>query len=339
MNPLLRAACAAFLLLASLAPATAQDGAAFYRGKQIRLIVGTAAGQDYDIWARLIARHLGRHIPGNPTFVVENMPGGGHIIATNYLFNIAAKDGSVLGMVTRNITDDAILNFPNVRFDPAKFTWIGSPEINHRGLFVASRTGVTSAQGLFDKEVVVGATGAGQAVTTAPILLKNVLGMKLKIVLGYGAPQDIVLAMERGEVGGLVDSVGAANGARREWVRSGQMRLLFTMEQGKLNWADVPTVFDLVKTAEQREIFAFLASSMELGRPLLAPPGVPAERVAVLRRAFDATMQDPAFLKEADGLGFEVAAQSGEQIERKVKAAMATPREIADKAERAAAQN
>lgn len=335
----LRAPLAALLLCAALGVASAQEPAAFYRGKQIRLIVGTAAGQDYDIWARLIARHLGRHIAGNPSFVVENMPGGGHIIATNYLFNIAAKDGSVLGMVTRNITDDAILNFPNVRFEPQKFTWIGSPEINHRGLFVATRTGVATAQDLFAKEVVVGATGAGQAVTTAPILLKNVLGMKLKIVLGYGAPQDVVLAIERGEAGGLVDSVGAANGTRREWIRSGLMRLLFTMEQEKLGWADVPTVFEFVKTEEQRQIFAFLASSMELGRPLLAPPGLPAERVAMLRRAFDATMQDAAFLKEADGLGFEVTPQTGEEIERRVTAAMATPREIADKAERAAAQN
>jgi tripartite-type tricarboxylate transporter receptor subunit TctC len=337
----MRRTAGALLLALLLVPLAgrAEDAAGFYRGKQIRLIVGTAAGQDYDIWARLIARHLGRHIAGNPGFVVENMPGGGHIIATNYLFNIAAKDGSVLGMVTRNITDDAILNFPNVRFEPQKFTWLGSPEINHRGLFVASRTGVEKAQDLFDKEVVVGATGAGQAVTTAPILLKNVLGMKLKIVLGYGAPQDVVLAIERGEVAWLVDSVGAANGARRDWIRSGLMRLLFTMEQGKLAWAEVPTIFELVKTEEQRRIFAFLASSMELGRPLLAPPGVPSERVEILRRAFDATMRDPAFLKEADGLGFEVTPQTGEEIERRTKEAMATPREIADKAERAAAQN
>src|SRR3954471_18598157 len=190
-----RALLLALLLVASLG-AQAQDAAGFYRGKQVRLIVGTAAGQDYDIWARLIARHFGRHIPGNPGFVVENMPGGGHIIAANYLFNIAAKDGSVLGMVTRNITDDAILNFPNVRFEPQKFSWIGSPEINHRGMFVATRTGVAKAQDLFETEVVVGATGAGQAVTTAPIILKNVLGMKLKIVLGYHAPQDVVLAIE-----------------------------------------------------------------------------------------------------------------------------------------------
>jgi len=339
MRAIGRAILLALLLLGAATMARAEDIAGFYRGKQIRLVVGTAAGQDYDIWARLIARHLGRHIAGNPGFVVENMPGGGHIIATNYLFNIAAKDGSVLGMVTRNITDDAILNVPNVRFEPQKFTWLGSPEINHRGLFVASRAGVEKAEDLFRQEVVLGATGAGQAVTTAPILLKNVLGMKLKIVLGYGAPQDVVLAIERGEVAGLVDSVGAANGARRQWIRSGLMRLLFTMEQGKLGWAEVPTVFDLVKNDEQRQIFAFLASSMELGRPLLAPPGVPAERAQALRRAFDATMRDPAFLKDADSLGFEVTPQTGEEIERRTKEAMATPREIADKAERAAAQN
>ena len=339
MVRLLRPFLALLLLLATL-PAFAQDPAAFYRGKQIRLIVGTAAGQDYDIWARLIARHLGRHIPGSPGFVVENMPGGGHIIATNYLFNIAPRDGSVLGMVTRNITDDAILNFPNVRFEPAKFTWLGSPEINHRGLFVATKSGVATAQDLFTHEVVVGATGAGQAVTTAPILLKNVLGMKLKIVLGYHAPEDIVLAIERGEAQGLVDSVGAANGKRREWIRSGLMRLLFTMEKDRLSWApEVPTIFDLVTTDEQRQIFTFLASSMELGRPLLAPPGVPADRVAALRRAFDATMKDADFLKEAAALGFEVTPQTGEEIERRVKAAMATPRAIADQAERAAAQN
>jgi tripartite-type tricarboxylate transporter receptor subunit TctC len=322
------------------APAAAQDSDSFYRGRQVRMIVGTAAGQDYDIWARLIGRHFGRHIPGNPIFIVENMPGGGHIVASNYLFNIAAKDGSVLGMVTRNITDDAILNFANVRFEPTQFTWIGSPELNHRGLFVATRTGIDKPEQLFERELVVGATGAGQAVTTAPILLKNLLGMKFKIVLGYGAPQDIVLAMERGEVAGLVDSVGGANGSRREWVNSGLMRLLFTMERSKPSWApELPTVFDIAKTDEQRQIFGFLASSMELGRPLLAPPGVPAERAAMLRRAFDSTMADPAFLKDAEGLGFEVTPQTGEQVEALVKAAMATPREVADKAERAAASN
>ena len=336
----MRALLTVFALLAVVSAARAQDVADFYRGKQIHLIVGTAAGQDYDIWARLIARHLGPHIPGSPSFVVENMPGAGHILATNHLFNVAPKDGTVLGMVTRNITDDAILNLPNVRFEPQKFTWIGSPELNHRGFFVATKSGVETAQDLFTHEVVVGATGAGQAVTTAPILLKNVLGMKLKIVLGYHAPEDVVLAIERGEVQGLVDSVGAANGKRREWIRSGLMRLLFTMEKDRLSWApDAPTIFDLVKNDEQRQIFAFLASSMELGRPLLAPPGVPAERVAALRRAFDATMRDTAFLKEADSLGFEVTPLTGEEIERRVKAAMATPREIADKAERAAAQN
>jgi tripartite-type tricarboxylate transporter receptor subunit TctC len=305
----------------------------FYKGKQIRLIVGTAAGQDYDAWGRLIGRYIVRHIPGRPTFITENMPGAGHIIATNYLYNVAAQDGTVVGMVTRNITDAALLKFPNVRFDPAKFNWIGSPEINHRAFFATPASGVKTAQELFEKEIVVGVTGPGQGVTTAPIILKNALGMKLKIVSGYKAPQDIVLAMEKGEVGGLVDSIGGPNDSRAQWIKSGKMRVLLTMEEDPVEWLGAPTVFQFTKTEEQRQVLAFLAANLELGRPMLAPPNVPAERVNVLRRAYDATMKDPAFLKEAGAMGFEVAPQSGEKIEAMVKATMATPKDVMAKAE------
>lgn len=300
----------------------------FYKGKQIRLIVGTAAGQDYDTWGRLIGRYIVRHIPGTPTFITENMPGAGHIIATNYLYNIAPKDGTVVGMVTRNITDAALLHYKNVRFDPAQFNWIGSPEVNHRAFFATPASGIKTAKELFEKEIVVGITGAGQGVTTAPVLLKNMLGMKLKLVSGYKSPNDIVLAMEKGEVGALVDSIGGPHDSRAQWISSGKMRVLFTMEQEPVEWLHVPTVFEFIKTDEQRKVFTFFAANLELGRPMLAPPKVPADRVNILRRAYDATMKDPAFLAEAKKLGFEVVPQTGESIAAKVKATMATPEDV-----------
>lgn len=315
----------------------AQGVGDFYKGKQIRFIVGTSSGQDYDLWARLIARHLPRHIPGQPTIVVENMPGAGHIIATNYLFNAAPRDGTVIGMVSRNMTDAFIMKVKNTRFDPARFNWLGSPEINYRVLFVGTATGFTSVPELFQRELIVGAPGGAQGVTAAPLLLKHLLGLKLKIVTGYRSPGDIVLAIHRGEVGGFVISIGGPGGARRQWLESGQMRVLFNMEPERVPWLDAPTIFDFTTTEEQRQVLTFFAGNTRQGRPVLAPPDVPAERIAALRRAFDATMKDDAFRQEALGMGFEVYAQTGERIAELVAAALATPESIVKRAERAAA--
>ena len=196
----------------------------------------------------------------------------------------------------------------NIRFDPAQFNWLGSPEINYRVLFVGAATGFTSVAELFERELIVGAPGGAQGVTAAPILLKNLLGMKLKIVTGYRSPGDIVLAVTRGEVGGFVISIGGPGGARRQWVESGQMRVLFNMEPERVPWLGAPTIFDFTKTEEQRQVLTFFAGNTRQGRPILAPPGVPADRVDALRRAFDATMKDAAFLKEAETMGFEVFA-------------------------------
>jgi len=319
---------------ALVAPAAAQPGPDFYKGRQIRTVVGTAAGQDYDLWARLIARHIGRHIPGNPTVIVENMPGAGHILATNYLYNVAPKDGTAIGMVSRNTTDAAVMGLPNVRFDPEKFNWIGSPEVSNRILFVGTASGFEKVMDLFERELLVGTPGGAQGVTTAPILLKNLLGMKLRIVQGYRSPGDVVLAIARGEVSGLVNSIGGSDGARRQWITAGQMRALFNMEPQPLAWLGVPTIFDYVKTEEQRQVLTFFANNVLLGRPLMAPPGVAAERVAVLRRAFDDTMADAAFRKEAGAMGFDVAPKTGGEIAALVAEAIATPKDIVKKAER-----
>jgi len=317
------------------APVQAQTAEEFYKGKQIRLIVGTAAGQDYDTWARLIARHLTRFLPGNPAFIVENMPGAGHILATNYLFNLAPRDGMAIGMVSRNMTEAAIMRLPNVRFEPAKFNWIGSPELNHRVLFVNAASGFDRVSDLYARELIVGTPGGAQGVSAAPILLKNLLRMRLKIIQGYHSPGDVILAMARREVDGIVQSVGAPDGARRQWIESGQMRVLFSMERERVAGLDAPTIFEFAKSEQQRQVLAFFSSSMELGRPLMAPPGVPAQRVAQLRGAFDAVVKDAAFLQEAAALGFELMPQSGDEIAARVAAVMATPKAIVDEAQRA----
>jgi tripartite-type tricarboxylate transporter receptor subunit TctC len=322
-------------LAAPVARAPAQTADELYKGKQIRFIVGTAAGQDYDSWARLVARHMPRFLPGNPTFVVENMPGAGHILATNFLFNLAPRDGSAIGMVSRNMTEAAILKLPNVRFDPAKFNWIGSPELNHRVLFVNTGSGFDKVSDLFERELIIGTPGGFQGVSAAPILLKNLLHMRLKIIQGYHSPGDVILAMARHEVEGVVQTLGAPEGARRQWIESGQMRVMFNMEHERVAGLDAPTIFEFIKSEEDRLVMGFFSSSMELGRPLMAPPGVPPERVARLRAAFDAVVKDPAFLQEAAALGFEVAPQSGDEIAARVATVMATPRTIVDRAQRA----
>jgi tripartite-type tricarboxylate transporter receptor subunit TctC len=327
------------LTFAGAQAASAQTPEEFYRGKQVRFVVGTAAGQEYDLWARMIARHLRRHIPGTPTIIVENMPGAGHVIAANYLFDIAARDGTVIGMVSRNIPDAAVLKLPGVRFDPRRFNWLGSPELAHRVLIVSANSGFSKAEELFERELIIGAVGAGQAVTTAPILLKNILGMKLKVITGYHAPQDVLLAMERGEVGGVVETIATMKGKRAQHVLSGHVRLLFNMEKERVPEFGVPSIFEFIKKDEDRQIFQFLSSSMEMGRPLLAPPDVPADRVAALRQAFLATMKDPEFIKEADAAGMEITVKTGEDLAALVNAEMQIPQEIIEKASKGAVAN
>jgi tripartite-type tricarboxylate transporter receptor subunit TctC len=330
----MRAALALLALLALLTPAMAQPIETFYRGKQVRFILGAAPGQDYDTWARLLARHWPRHIPGNPTLVIENMPGAGHIIATNYLYNKAPRDGSAIGMVTRNIPNAAVMHISGVLYEPQKFSWIGSPEQVNRGCFAMGGTAVTKAEDLFQRDLIVGGTGAGSSVSETPLLLKNLLGMRFKLVEGYEKPQDAVLAMERGELEGICFTVQSLEQAWPGWIESGRARVLFTLEHDAVPGTGAPVIFQFAKTEEQRRILDFYSSSIEMGRPILAPPDVPGERVAALRRSFDATMTDAAFIAEARGLKLDIGARSGEALQEIVARAMTTPEDIVRLAER-----
>jgi tripartite-type tricarboxylate transporter receptor subunit TctC len=329
-----RAAFALALVLTALAlatPASAQSVADFYRGKQIRVIVGTAPG-DYDTWVRMVVRHMRQYVPGTPTFVVENMPGAGSLIAANHLYNKAAQDGTVLGSVSRNIPNLAFTKKPNVFYDPLKFQWIGSPEMTNRGCFARPDSGVKAAEDLLERELLVGTDGAGTSLSEMPVLLKNLLGMKFRTVDGYQGSNGVVLAIARNEVSGICQTVTAFAQSAQNMLDDGSVRLLFTTERDRVPHLKVPTIFEFAKTEEQRQILAFHASSLETGRPWLAPPGVPADRIDALRRAFDSTMKDQAFLDEAKQRNLEVDPRTGEQIEAVLRAVASLPPELTAKA-------
>jgi tripartite-type tricarboxylate transporter receptor subunit TctC len=318
--------------LMAASPLHAQSPADFYKGRQIRLIVSTEAGQDYDTWARLVARHMRAHIPGAPAFVIENMPGAGSLIATNYLYNKAPQDGTALGLVSRNIPNYAIMRQPNANYDPLKFNWIGSPEITHRGCYARADAGIRSPDDLFTRELLVGGDGAGTALTETPMLLRNLLGMKFKVIDGYKGATSVILAMERGELQGICQTTSAFAGSAQRLLDDGTFRILFTTEAEPVAEFKVPTVFAYARTQEQREILQVHASSLELGRPFLAPPNVPAERVATLRQAFDAAMKDAAFQAEAAQMNLRVEARTGEAIAAGIRAVAELPPDLVAKA-------
>jgi tripartite-type tricarboxylate transporter receptor subunit TctC len=319
-------ATAALLAIVPQAPAESPED--FYRGKQVRIIVSFDTGTDYDQWARLIARHLGKHLDGRPSLVVQNMGAAGGILATNHLFNVAPHDGTVIGMIGRNLPYFALVQEANARYGPTKFNWIGSPELTNRVCTAYERSAVRKAEDLFERELLTGGAGAASAVSTTPVLLSKLLGMKFKLIEGYPAPGPVLLAMERGEVEGLCQTVTSIRGVRPGWIESGKLRILFNMERTPLPSFNAPSIFSFAKTEEQRRIIALYSSSIELGRPIVAPPGVPVDRVAALRRAFQETMNDPALREEAEKQKLEINVVTGEQVSTLVTDLMATSPEI-----------
>ncbi len=313
------------------AAAQAQSVEQFYKDKQIRMIVSAAAGTDYDIWARMITRYMGRHIPGAPTFITQNMPGGGQITATNHLFNVAARDGSVIGMIGRNLPNQALAKHASVKFDPVKFNWLGSPELTNRVCVALDSSGIKTGDDLLAKDLIVGGAGAGTAVSMTPTLLKNMLGMKFKLVDGYKSANDVILAMERGEVQGICQTITAVEKSRPGWIEEGRLHVLFNMERDPVPDVNAPTIYKYVKNEEQKQLLSLFSTSVELGRPVVAPPEVPADRVAALRRAFDATMKDSGFQKEAKSLDLEINTRTGKELEQMVVDLMRTPDALSGK--------
>ncbi len=328
-------ASAAALFLAAQAQAQAQSPADFYKGRTVDLYVGYSVGGGYDLYARVLARHMGHHIPGNPTIVVKNMEGAGSLRLANWLYRVGAKDGSVIATIGRGTGFDPLLGHQSAQFDATKFTWIGSG--NHEVsvcVAYAGSSGVTTFADLRTREMTVGGTGASSDTDQFPRVLNGVLGTRMKIVSGYPGGNDVVLAMERGEVQGRCgwswSSVKSTHGAM---ITEKKLIVLLQLSlQKHPELPDVPLVVDLAKTDEERQILRLIFARQVMGRPFLAPPGIPADRADALRKAFMETMTDPEFVAEAERAQLEVNPVAGEDLQKLVAEIYRTPPEVAQKA-------
>jgi len=314
----------------------AQDAAEFYRGKTIRLIVGAAAGGGYDIPARAIAAHMTRHIPGNPTIVVENMPGATSLIMTNYLYARAPRDGTAIGMPNNNVPLEPRLQIlsregGNVSFDITKFDWIGSPVQEPQILFTLASV-AHSVDDLKAGKVLVGSTARSADNFSLPFMLNQLLGTKMEIIPGYQGQNDIFLAIERGEVQG--NNTGLTNllVTKPDWISSGRVKIL--VQYGSERAAaipDVPTALELAPDESTRELIRLFVLKFQMARPIAVPPGIPSERLMALQVAFDVTMKDPEFLAEAQKIGLDINPVSGIEVARLVAEMQMTPQAVVDR--------
>ncbi len=333
----MRAHALAAVLLALLPAsiANAQRPADFYKGKTVELYVGYSVGGAYDLYARTVARFLGRHIPGNPTVIVKNMEGGGSLRLANWLFRVAPKDGSVMATIGRGTGFDPILGQEGAQFDGTKFTWIGSAN-NEVSVCVAwnATSGITKFDDLLTKEMTVGGTSMSADTDQFPKVLDGVFGTKMKIISGYPGGGNVVLAMERGEVQGRCGwSWSSIMSTHKAWIDDKKMTVLVQLALRKHpDLPNVPLIMDLAKTDEQRQILKLIFARQTMGRPYLAPPGIPADRAEALRKAFMDTMTDKDFLAEAERTKLEITPVEGADLQKLVAEVYATPPDIAKKA-------
>jgi len=312
-------ACVSLGLLLVPASGQAQSVEAFYRGKTLSMVIGYPTGGSNDIYARSVARHIGKHIPGNPTVVPRNMPGGGSLIAANHVFNVAPKDGTTLALIAATIPLEERLGVPNVMFKSAAFNWIGRVAAGVNMTFVMSSVPVRTIQDTFTREVVLGASGRSSTVAIYPAVLSNVIGTKFKLVMGYQSSNTAMLAMERGEVEGHSTSLEIVRAVHPEWLSEKKVTVLvqYALKRHP-ELADIPMSWELGRNDDEKQILRIVANATEVGKMILSTPDTPPERITALRRAFDATMQDPAFMAELKAQRVELAPMPGEELQKLV---------------------
>ncbi len=319
---------------AAAATATTPDVAAFYRGKTVSIVIGYDAGGGYDTYARTLSQFIGKHIPGTPTVIVENMPGAGSIKAANHLFRAAPKDGTVFGTFGRGLPYTELIGDSAAQFKSAQFNWIGSMNDEVSVCILRADSPIKTFEQLLTTPVKIGATGPDDDTGFFPRFLNGALGTKFELVTGYAGGNDVNLAIERGEVAGRCGfSWSSLVSTRPQWLKDKFVNILVQMSLAKHPEIpkEVPLIMDYAKNDEQRQMMEVIFSRQTMGRPFAAPPGVPAERVKALRDAFEKTMKDPEFKAAADKAKQEINPKGGEEIQKVIQKIFQTPKPLIDK--------
>ncbi|HTI86403.1 MAG TPA: tripartite tricarboxylate transporter substrate-binding protein [Alphaproteobacteria bacterium] len=328
----MRLVAALALSLTLAGAAVAQPAADFYRGKTVRVLIGVGVGGDYDVQGRFLARHIGRHIPGTPSVVAENMTGAGGLKMTNWLYEVAPKDGTVFGIIANNFPALQAAGGAGVQFEAAKFQWLGAMTRETNTMVVWHTAGVKTVEDVRRIEVAAGASGRGAITYTFPAMMNELLGTKFRIVTGYAGGNEINLAMERGEVAARINSWSSWKATRPDWVRDGKIVIIAQGGRRSPELPNVPSVEELARNDADRQVIEMLMSGASLGRPFAAPPGVPADRIAALRAAFAAMVEDPTVKAEAAATKLELDPLSGEQMQAMIEKLLATSPDVAARA-------
>jgi len=333
----LAALAVAASLVGVASPARADSVEDFYRGKNITMVIGYSVGGGYDLYARLLARHLGKYIPGQPSIVPQNREGAGSLRAAIYLYNAAPKDGTVIGTFSRSMSVAPLLT--DAPFDATKFTWIGSISTDVNVCMTWHTSPVKTWNDMLAKPFIMGGLGAGADPDMFALMFRNVFGAKLKLVSGYPGTNDVALAMERGEVDGMCGlSWSTVKTRHLDWIAAKKVNIPVQVGLRKeADIAEVPIVVDLAKGDEQTQIVRLILASQEMARPFVAPPGIPADRKRALIEAFVQTMKDPEFLAEAQKMKADVNPVSAEAIDQLLADVYKTPKEVVAKAAKAIA--
>jgi tripartite-type tricarboxylate transporter receptor subunit TctC len=329
------ALCAAAFTLTSYS-AFAQQADNFFAGKTINIYCGYTPGGSYDLYARMMARYLGKHIPGNPSVTVQNMPGAGSLKAANFLYQAAPKDGTVLGVIVETHPLEQALKNAAVHYDASKFTYIGRAATSNNIFLVWHTSPVQSLEETRRRELTLAGTGPGSIAETVPILTNALIGTKFKIISGYPAANEGMLAMERGEVQASSSSWTAVKMGKKEWLRDKKVRIILqTAPERAHDLQDAPSLSELGDNAEDKQVFALYSLGSAIGRSLMGPPDIPADRVKLLREAFQAMIKDPEFLSDAERLAVDVEPLSGEALAALVQKTLALPEAVRLRAEAA----
>jgi tripartite-type tricarboxylate transporter receptor subunit TctC len=326
---IIQSLCAAALLAAVSATAQAQSVEQFYKGKTVNLYIGYATGGGYDFFGRLTARHMGRHIPGNPTIVPQNMPGAGSLKAANYLYTVAPKDGTALGIITQTVAIEEALGTPGVQYKSAAFNWVGRVTSNVEISLMWHTSKVQSIEDAKKIAAPVAGTGPGSPAEVYPKVLNAVVGTKFKVITGYPGSNDGLIAMERGETDGALTSWNTTKTSKKNWLDEKKIAIIVQYAPERHpDLPNVPTAVELGSTPEQKKVLELFVSGAAVGRSILTTPNVPADRLTALRAAFDAMIADKVFLDEVEKTKAEFDPLSGEKLQKIVEDAANIPPDV-----------